>query len=84
MTNAKYQKRTPEERGLILCRSDQGDGGWSLHVLGTSDEDIAEGKGLILSGRSDKDIRLNTWGRPNERDFQRAAKILARLKGDAA
>lgn len=34
---------------LILCRSDAGDGGWSLHPPGTTDEAIANGDARILA-----------------------------------
>ena len=37
---------------LILCRSDAGDGGWSLHPHGTTDEAIASGDARILASGS--------------------------------
>jgi len=40
---------------LILCRSDAGDGGWSLHPPGTTDEAIASGDAHILaSGEAER------------------------------
>jgi hypothetical protein len=34
---------------LVLCQSDAGDGGWSLHAPGSTDEAIAEGIALALA-----------------------------------
>jgi hypothetical protein len=33
---------------LVLCKSDHGDGGWSLHAPGSTDEDIACGDAPYL------------------------------------
>lgn len=33
---------------LVVCDSDLGDGGWSLHAPGSTDNDIAEGIALPL------------------------------------
>ena len=57
---------------LVLCRSDAGDGGWSLHAPGSTDEDIATGDAPPLtSGPSGKN-RLGQWLRPNARDYAAA------------
>jgi hypothetical protein len=34
---------------LVLCRSDNGDGGWSLHAPGSTDQEIADGTSLCLA-----------------------------------
>ena len=62
--------------GLILVRSDLGDGGWSLHAPGTTDEQIAEGHGILLSGTANWDTG---WDRPNEADYAAAEQSLAEL-----
>ena len=57
---------------LVLCRSDAGDGGWSLHAPGSTDEDIATGEAPALtSGPSGKN-RGGKWLRPNARDYAAA------------
>ena len=57
---------------LVLCRSDAGDGGWSLHAPGSTDEDIATGEAPALtSGPSGKN-RGGKWLRPNPRDYAAA------------
>ena len=62
---------------FILTRSDQGDGGWSLHAPGSTDEDIATGEAAALvTGVSRK--RAGKWMRPNARDYADAAMVMAR------
>ena len=62
---------------FILTRSDQGDGGWSLHAPGSTDEDIATGEAAALvTGVSRK--RGGEWLRPNARDYADAATVFAR------
>ena len=52
----------------VLCRSDCGDGGWSLHPAGSTDAQIASGDApYLLSGTAqwvDGD-----WDRPNAQDY---------------
>ena len=56
---------------LILCRSDAGDGGWSLHPPGTTDEAIASGDARTLaSGEAECDGA--GWDRPNAADYREA------------
>ena len=56
---------------LILCRSDAGDGGWSLHPPGTTDEAIANGDARILAcGEAERDGA--GWDRPNAADYRKA------------
>lgn len=62
---------------FILTRSDQGDGGWSLHAPGSTDEDIATGEAAALvTGVSRK--RAGKWMRPNARDYADAVIMMAR------
>jgi|APGre2960657404_1045060.scaffolds.fasta_scaffold00356_7 hypothetical protein len=62
---------------FILTRSDQGDGGWSLHAPGSTDEDIATGDAsALVTGVSRK--RAGEWLRPNARDYTDAARAYAR------
>lgn len=63
---------------LVLCRSDRGDGGWSLHAPGSTDEDIANGDApYLVSGTAEWDEASNTWNRPNYADFIAAIAKLA-------
>ena len=32
----------------VVCYSDSGDGGWSIHAPGSTDDEIAEGTALAL------------------------------------
>lgn len=58
---------------LVLCRSDVGDGGWSLYAPGSTDEDIATGDALcLMSGPADR--TAEGWDRPNQADY-RAARL---------
>ena len=62
-------------RNLVLVRSDAGDGGWSLHAPGSSDEQIASGYApCLVSGTA---ICIGgTWDRPAEADYQLATTRL--------
>lgn len=62
------------KHNLILCRSDQGDGGWSLHTPGTTDEQIAEGYEILASG--DAEMVDGEWNRPNVEDYTTASEKL--------
>lgn len=56
---------------LTLCRSDQGDGGWSLHPPGFSDEDIASGFAPILAtGGAKWRNDMADWDRPDTQDYR--------------
>ena len=58
---------------LVLCRSDCGDGGWSLHPAGSTDEQIASGDAPVLvSGTAQWDDDEGDWDRPNAQDYARA------------
>jgi hypothetical protein len=55
----------------IYCiRSDQGDGGWSLHLAGTEDEDGIPP--TLLSGPAN--LINDEWDRPNADDYAAAKK----------
>ena len=57
---------------MILCRSDRGDGGWSLHAPDATDEDIAEGVSRPLaSGGAARDAD-GEWDAPTEADYAAA------------
>lgn len=62
--------RSPDA-DLVLVRSDTGDGGWSLHPAGSTDEQIASGDApYLVSGPAqwvDGD-----WDRPNAQDYAEA------------
>jgi hypothetical protein len=61
---------------LVLCRSDMGDGGWSLHAPGSTDEQIASGDAPpLVSGDSEKDDD-GKWVRPNADDYLAAVSAL--------
>jgi hypothetical protein len=60
---------------LVLCRSDEGDGGWSLHAPGSTDNAIATGNAPYLASGSATDIE-NGWDRPNAADYHAALAAL--------
>lgn len=63
---------------LVLCRSDQGDGGWSLHRPGATDDEIADGSApCLVSGTADQGDD-GEWSAPTERDYERARVMLLR------
>lgn len=65
-------------RDLVLCRSDKGDGGWSLHAPGTTDQQIAGGESVpLLSGEAEWDSRAGDWSQPDEDDYRAAIAELA-------
>lgn len=67
-----YEKRrhfADADVELELLRSDQGDGGWSLHIVGDESEDD-----LVVSGPSSPK-RDGGWHRPNEKDWQVAVAL---------
>jgi len=59
---------------FVLCRSDAGDGGWSLHAPGSTDEDIATGEAppLVTGGAAWLDDR---WSRPSAADYAVALSV---------
>ncbi len=54
---------------LEVVRSDQGDGGWSIHVEGEEPDNC------VLSGPSEPDD-ADGWQRPNEADFALARDLI--------
>jgi len=61
---------------FVLCRSDRGDGGWSLHAPKSTDENIAAGNAPpLVSGEST--MLASDWTRPNDEDYRKAAEALA-------
>ncbi len=54
---------------FVLCRSDRGDGGWSLHAPGSTDEEIANGDAPPLVSDDEAD--------PTPDDYREAAEKLA-------
>lgn len=54
-----------KDYGFELCRSDTGDGGWSLHIPG--DESV------IISGPST--LVDGEWDRPNAEDYDKAISL---------
>jgi hypothetical protein len=62
---------------FVLCRSDTGDGGWSLHPPGSTDEEIASGEAMSLLG-GPSIMENGRWNRPDANDFA-AAKSAFRL-----
>jgi hypothetical protein len=67
----------PNRAKLVLCRSDNGDGGWSLHAPGSTDEQIACGDAPYLaSGPAEIDEQTGEWNRPNAEDYATARAAL--------
>jgi len=63
---------------LVVCRSDVGDGGWSLHAPWATDGQIANGDQLPLrSGAATWDEQKGSWDRPDKRDRQEAMNVLS-------
>ena len=65
--------KTELTRRLVLCRSDQGDGGWSLHPAGTTDEAIADGRAVLLASGTAEWID-GQWDRPDRTDYTKALR----------
>jgi hypothetical protein len=60
---------------LVLCRSDTGDGGWSLHAPGSTDEQIASGDApYLVSGEAEQVD--GEWSRPDAQDYRQALTTL--------
>ena len=56
---------------LVLVRSDTGDGGWSLHPAGSTDEQIASGDAPYLVSGTAQWVD-GEWDRPNAQDYAKA------------
>jgi hypothetical protein len=77
MASVLAAARAEAAHGMILCRSDAGDGGWSLYPPGTSDEEIASGDVLpLLTGKAELD-EDGAWNAPTAADYEQAAALLA-------
>jgi hypothetical protein len=58
---------------LVLVRSDEGDGGWSLHAAGATDEEIAEGDApALMTGTAGRDD-AGEWDAPRPHHYAAAA-----------
>ncbi len=64
------------ENAIILCRSDAGDGGWSLHRPGTTNEQIANGEGILLTGTATWDDAADHWDAPTLEDYEEAERLM--------
>lgn len=69
---------------LVLVRSDTGDGGWSLHPPGSTNEAIAKGdEPTLMSCPAQKIVNYNDfqrdyegeWDRPNQEDYDHAWRM---------
>lgn len=70
------EEEVEADGGLVLVRSDAGDGGWSLHAPGSTDEDIAEGDApALLTGEAEMG-EDGEWSAPTAADY---AEALVRL-----
>jgi len=58
-------------KSLTLCRSDAGDGGWSLHPPGSIEWEIATGDALTLAS-GEADMVDGAWNRPDATDYRDA------------
>jgi len=55
---------------LVVTRSDQGDGGWSLHPPGTTEEQISGGEvPPLMTGMADKTEESDDWDAPSASDY---------------
>ena len=66
-------------RDLMLVRSDQGDGDWSLHMPDA--EPVASNP--VLCGEAEWSDDLGAWDRPNEADYAAAQRELEKRQGKA-
>lgn len=67
--------------GLVICRSDDGDGGWSLHPPDAADHEIASGEAPpILSGPAHYDPHGDKWDGPTQLDYDWAGLNCRHLK----
>ena len=66
---------------MILVRSDHGDGGWSLHPAGVTDDAIAEGDALTLADGPAEHVG-GGWDRPNAADYIAAETALRKALGE--
>jgi hypothetical protein len=57
---------------LVLSRSDQGDGGWSLHIPDASQDEEEAGGDLLLSGPASWDEATDDWSAPTPADYEKA------------
>jgi len=55
-------------RDLVICRSDAGDGGWSLHPPGTTDASLADGSARTLAYGHAERSADGEWDRPSAED----------------
>ena len=62
---------TEHDADLVLCRSDCGDGGWSLHPAVSTDEQIASGDAPVLVSGTAQWVD-GDWDRPNAQDYASA------------
>ena len=69
-------------RALKLCRSDQGDGGWSLHPLASKGNE--DGADILAYGPATWDEAYDDWDRPNAADFEKAYKAFERMEKEAS
>ena len=65
------------DHNLILVRSDQGDGGWSLHSPGVTDKEIAQGDAPPLTSGTASMDENGEWDRPDSADYARALRVSA-------
>jgi hypothetical protein len=71
LTQLLHEPPAVVEGGLVLCRSDAGDGGWSLHPPGTTDADIASGAAIVLAS-GPAEMVDGRWTRPDLADYSAA------------
>lgn len=62
------------EKDLVLCRSNTGDGGWSLH-LGDNLSPLTFGPAEWIE---ENDLYRGHWSRPNKDDIEDALRVANR------
>jgi hypothetical protein len=62
---------------LLLVRSDQGDGGWSLHAPWATANQIASGDEPPLPSGTADYTSDGEWARPDRFDYARAMNVLS-------
>jgi hypothetical protein len=77
--NSREEGEMGDVTRMVLCRSDAGDGGWSLHPPGTTDDEIASGDARILASGDAERTTDGHWSRPDPADYLRAEMAYRRI-----
>lgn len=75
--------KSPDADKLVLCRCESGTGNWTLHVPGSTMDQILSGDAPVLvSGEAEWLEGSRSWSRPNQQDYAVAIRVAAALPAD--